>query len=288
MTVLFISFLLVARDYAHVIVQSVSGNNLFSVEGLRALCDLDENKLRKSEHFPELCEQDSWGSCCRSWSVANYVALLRNLSSCHDIKKSDVSAVLELVASCANFYHHMKLSHDCTTDPALCRGVPRQCFEYDAIYNILHYLTDMDFFNPKSSDFNVPRLKYTAVFLPTAQSSEALSYYKDLKNTKLCNDVVEVVGMELGLKYKLFVECLLHDTVYVCMAGLIIFLFLWMYSSSFFVTFMTISGVVFSVGTAYFMYTVVYQITFFPFINLLTIVIIIGKIFKSHIFFFLT
>lgn len=256
------------------IVQSVSGGNLFSVKGLRAICDLDENKLRKSKHFSRLCEQDSWGSCCRSWSISNYVALLRNLSSCHEIKKPDVAAVLQLLASCAQFYHHMKLSHDCTTDPALCRGVPKQCFQYDAVYNILHYLTDIHFFNPKS-----PKLEYTAVFLPTAQSSAALNYYKDLENTKLCNDFAEVVGMELGLKYKLFVDCLLHDTVYVGMAALLVFIFLWMYTSSFFVTFMTFCGVAFSVGTAYFMYTVVYQIKFFPFINLLTIVIIIGKTF---------
>ncbi|KFM82675.1 Protein dispatched-like protein, partial [Stegodyphus mimosarum] len=264
------------RNYAHVIIQSVSGSNLFTVEGLKSICEIDENKLRKSKFFPELCEHTQWNTCCRSWSISNYVALLQNLSSCHDIKQSDVTAVFQLLLTCAPYYHGMKLSHDCTMDPALCRGVPRPCFEYDAVYNILHYLTDVNFLNPNSPSFNVPKLTYTAVFLPTAQSSAALSYYKDLENIKLCNNVVEVVGMELGLKYKLFVDCLLHDTLYVAMAGILIFVLLWMYSSSFFVTFMTICSVAFSVGMAYFMYTVIYQIEFFPFINLLTIIIIIG------------
>lgn len=97
---------------------------------------------------------------------------------------------------------------------------------------------------------------------------------------QLYNGVAEVAGMDLGLKYKLFEECLQHDTVYVGLAGVLIFLFLWMYSASFFVTFMTFCAVVFSVGIAYFMYTIVYQITFFPFINVLTFVIIIGKNFS--------
>ncbi|XP_054720432.1 protein dispatched homolog 1-like [Uloborus diversus] len=267
-----------SRDYAHVIIQSVSGDNLFTVEGLRGVCDIDENKLRKSKQFPALCEQEqtTWRTCCKSWSISNYVILLRNLSSCHEIKESDVTAVLDLLKLCAQFYHDMKLTHDCSVDPVLCRDIPKQCIEYDAVYNILHFLTDVNFFNTKSPNLNVPKLTYTTVFLPTAQSSEALSYYRDLENMKLCNDVVEVVGMELGLKYKLFSDCLLHDTIYIGMAGVLIFLFLWMYSSSFFVTFMTVCSVVFSVGTAYFMYSTVYQITFFPFMNLLTIVIIIG------------
>ncbi|GIX95119.1 protein dispatched homolog 1 [Caerostris darwini] len=262
------------RGYAHVVLQSPNGNNLFTVKGLKAICDIDELKLRASEQFPELCEQTTWGSCCRSWSISNYVALLRNLSSCHDIKQADVDAVSQLLVSCAPYYHGMKLSHDCAMDPALCRGVPRYCIEYDAVYNILHYLTDIHFLDPSS--VLVPNLTYTTIFLPTAQSSAALDYYKDLDSMDLYNDEVEVSGMEMGLKYKLFVDCLLHDTVYVAMAGVLIFLFLWMYSSSFFVTLMTICGVVFSVGMAYFMYTIIYQITFFPFINLLTIVIIIG------------
>ncbi|GFU20331.1 protein dispatched homolog 1 [Nephila pilipes] len=262
------------RLYSHVVIQSPSGSNLFTVEGLKAVCDIDENKLRKSEYFDDLCEQTEWGTCCRSWSIPNYVALLRNLSSCHDIKQPDVDAISQLLVSCAQYYHGMKLSHDCAMDPALCRGVPRPCIEYDAVYNILHFLADIHFLDPKFP--LVPNLTYTTVFLPTAQSLSALEYYKDLDNMQLYNEVVEVTGMEMGLKYKLFVDCLLHDTVYVAMAGVLVFLFLWMYSSSFFVTIMTFCGVSFSIGMAYFMYTLIYRIHFFPFINLLTIVIIIG------------
>ncbi|XP_015919103.2 protein dispatched homolog 1 isoform X1 [Parasteatoda tepidariorum] len=263
-----------SRDYAHVIMQSSSGKNLLTVEGLKSICDVDENKLRKSDYFSELCEQSPVGSCCRSWSISNYVALLRNLSTCHAIGQSDVNAVLELLVSCASYYHNMKLSHDCAMDPALCRGVPRHCIEYDAVYNILHYLTDINFLNPKHPP--TPQLTYTAVFLPIAQSSAALNYYEDLESEDLCSNDVVVAGMEFGLKYRLFTVTLQNDAVYVVLAGMLIFFFLWIYSSSFFVTFMTLCGVVFSMATAYFMYSLVYQIKFFPFINLLTVIIIIG------------
>lgn len=265
-----------SRDYAHVIIQSTTGKNLFTLKGLKSVCQIDDKRLRKSPNFPKLCEQTSRRSCCKSWSIPNYVALLCNRSSCLDITQQDVTYVLKLLASCSAFYHDMKLSHDCATDPALCHGIPKQCTEYDAVYNMLHYLVDVDFLNPKTPHYNTPRLIYTSIFLPVARSSQALDYYRDLEQMKLSDGIVEVVGMELGLKFHLFDICLIHDTVYVGLAGGLIFVLLWMYSSSFFVTFMTIMTVAFSLATAYFMYTVVYQIKFFPFMNLLTIVIIIG------------
>lgn len=110
-------------------------------------------------------------------------------------------------------------------------------------------------------------------------------YFEELESMSLHNDIAEVAGMDIGLKYKLFQESLQHDTIYVGLAGVLIFMFIWMYSASLFVTFMTFCAVIFSVGMAYFMYTIVYQIKFFPFINILTFVIIIGKIFHCLIFF---
>ena len=45
--------------------------------------------------FRDVCVKKTHsGDCCRSWSLPNYVALLSNRSSCHNITQADVSKVI--------------------------------------------------------------------------------------------------------------------------------------------------------------------------------------------------
>ncbi|KAH7948639.1 hypothetical protein HPB51_028432 [Rhipicephalus microplus] len=82
--------------------------------------------------------------------------------------------------------------------------------------------------------------------------------------------------MEMGLKHALFDEYLLHDTVYVALAGVTVLAAMWAYTQCFLVTAFTCMAVDFSLGTAYFLYTTVFRISFFPFMNVLTLTIAIG------------
>lgn len=270
--------LFAGRAYAHIIFQSSSGKNLFTLSALSSLCRIGEIQLKDSSHYESLCEYNvRRNRCCRSWSLPNYVALLSGRPSCHAITKDDIASVLELLQSCAKYYHGLKLSHDCTTDPALCHGVPLQCTKYNAVYNVLHYLTDASFLNPDEGYVNSTFLTYTSIFLPIAQSTATMDYYKDLSKNKIEDGDVRVGGMQMGLKHALFEEYLIHDTFYVGLAGCIIFIFIWMYTASFFVTLMTVLAIAFSLAISYFMYVTVFSIPFFPFMNLLTVIIAIGK-----------
>ncbi|XP_064490316.1 protein dispatched homolog 1-like isoform X2 [Ornithodoros turicata] len=290
------------RNYGHVVVGRRSSTNkrgLLSWDALNSICHLDHDRLRAPGSLRVICERDRLGNCCKSWSIPNYIALLHNRSSCLDITPQDVAEVMERLKICAPYYHSMKLSHDCSADALLCRGVPQECTEYNAIYNILHYLADADFLAPSSSrppseqdDDGAPSannsrdlptsdsssvLAYTSIFLPVAQSTAAMDYFKELEEgPRLYDDVTEVVAMELGLKHALFDEYLVHDTVYVGMAGIAVFLVMWMYTQSFLVTLVTCLAVLFSLGTAYFLYTIVFRVPFFPFMNILTLTIAIG------------
>ncbi|KAH7964102.1 hypothetical protein HPB51_027659 [Rhipicephalus microplus] len=237
-----------------------------------------------------ICERVSPHRCCTSRSIPHFIALLHNLSSCMDITATDVQKVFKRLEACAPHYHSMKLSHDCASGARLCRGVPAECIEYNAVYTILHYLADVDFLAPRQNDSSSaqsgqgrllwePHLSYTSVFLPLGQSTMAMAYFKDLEDfcckTSL-SFVVQVVGMELGLKHALFDEYLLHDTVYVALAGVTVLAAMWAYTQSFLVTAVTCMAVVFSLGTAYFLYTTVFRISFFPFMNVLTLTIAIA------------
>lgn len=277
-----------ARNHGHVVLgarqgDAASGRGLFTPEALLSICVIDRDALRSPGSFEVICErQSNKGPCCNSWSIPNYVALLHNRSSCLHITPDDVDEVLQRLQSCAPHYHSMKLSHDCTSDALLCRGLPQECTEHNAVYNMLHYLADAHFLGPKKTaaveeNALVPMLSYTNVFLPIAQSTAAMTYFKDLeRNGRLSDDIVEVVAMELGLKHALFDEYLVHDTVYVALAGVAVLAVMWAYTQSFLVTLVTCLAVVFSLGTAYFLYTTVFRVPFFPFMNILTLTIAIG------------
>jgi protein dispatched 1 len=62
-----------------------------------------------------------------------------------------------LLLECFQYYHNLKLGNDCTQSKS-CR-VPTHCAQNNAVYNILHYLTDIDFIKPNVSE------KYIYVFL---------------------------------------------------------------------------------------------------------------------------
>ncbi|KAM7300142.1 protein dispatched homolog 1 isoform X1 [Ixodes scapularis] len=294
-----------ARNHGHVVFGARHGNRpvddpggareagLFSWEALQSVCRLDAEALRAPPSFQSLCEREQQrgaSPCCASWSIPNYVALLHNRSSCLLITPADVTEVFQRLESCAPHYHSMKLSHDCTTDALLCRGVPQECTEYNAVYNILHFLADADFLGPRATTRGdddgklngtfLQRggvLSYTNVFLPIAQSVTAMPYFKELESDgALYDNVTEVVAMELGLKHALFDEYLVHDTLYVALAGAAVLAVMWAYTQSFLVTLVTCLAVLFSLGTAYFLYTTVYRVPFFPFMNILTLTIAIG------------
>jgi hypothetical protein len=60
-------------------------------------------------------------------------------------QESDVKSTLALLEKCAPFYHSGELTGDCLTYPRPCVRVPPECITHNAIYTILHFLTDDQF-----------------------------------------------------------------------------------------------------------------------------------------------
>lgn len=273
--------------YARVVFSAVDGGNLMTAAALRSMCSIDDGILRKGQHFGELCERTPRGArnCCPSWSVGNYVALLNN-RTCDTLRDEDVNATLHLLETCVPYYNQLRLRDSCVVEgewePSLCPGVPLACVRHNAVYNILYYLADVKFLNTfedasnRVADSEPNKLHLALVFLPIAQSSAALPFFKSLEGLKLGDGVTEVVAMQMGLKYLLFDEYLVTDTAYLGVAAGVILLLMWMYTASLLITVFTVVAIVFSLIIAYCIYSLVFDIRFFPFMNLLTCVIVIG------------
>lgn len=85
-------FLFVDRDYAHVVLRSIDGSDLFNLDSLLILCRI-EQELIQTQYYTDLCVRKAGQEkCCRPWSLANYVALIQNRTSCLalTVRKSDL------------------------------------------------------------------------------------------------------------------------------------------------------------------------------------------------------
>uniref|UniRef100_A0A336L3V2 CSON002639 protein n=1 Tax=Culicoides sonorensis TaxID=179676 RepID=A0A336L3V2_CULSO len=261
------------NEYAHFVITSVNHekhSSLFDITNLLAICDL-EQKLSSIDGYRDICQRPmSSKQCCRPWSLPNYIALLTNKEDCFQINNTDIQFVKQLLIECYPYFDSLKLSNDCTESKC---HVPENCSQHNAVFNIIQFMTDVEFINVNESTVF---LKETMLFLPIARSSKALSYYHNLDKTVLSNERVKVVAMDLGLKNVLFDECLLTDGWLIALGGCFVIICMWFYTSSLFVTIMTIVAIIFSLGISYFLYTIIFNINFFPFMNLMAVIVIIG------------
>lgn len=115
------------------------------------------------------------------------------------------------------------------------------------------------------------------LFLPLAKSIAALPYYEELGGAALRFDKVAVVAMDFGLKNTMFDKCLVKEAWLMSLGGLFVILCIWLYTKSLFITLMAITAIVFSLAIAYFTYTLVFEFVFFPFMNILAVIVIVGK-----------
>ncbi|EFX72150.1 hypothetical protein DAPPUDRAFT_10357, partial [Daphnia pulex] len=285
-------------EYAHVIFAAAgqspaaaTNRSLWNVESIQSMCRLDE-LMRSSPLFPPICQQPAHQhheqqqqqqqqQCCPSWTLGHYVALMRNRSSCDDLDADDVTAAFNILESCSRHYHGLQLSPNC--DAIVQEGISQsstRCTRFNAVYHIFHYLTDAEFLVGGQ-----PHLRYAAVFLPTARSTALLPFFHWLSNSAgrdavgvwpLADNWTQVVAMDFGLKEALFNEYVIRDVLYLSVGAVLVCTCMWWYTASLFLTLMAIVSVVLSLAVAYFVYTFVFELDFFPFMNLLAAVIVVG------------
>ncbi|XP_022101307.1 protein dispatched homolog 1-like [Acanthaster planci] len=267
-----------SREYARIVFEPVHSSNLFTLRGLQSMCQLEKGSVRQHLQFMRSCYTNRAGDCCRSWSLGNYVALLSNRSSCAEITADDVAATRELLQKCAHFYRSRSLRPDCweARDWRPCpSNIHRDCIRQDAVYSVLHYLADVEFLSVEKP--NNVHVRNAMVILPVHAGNDLRPIYEDNFRDKDVEDSeVRVSGLFFNLKYDLFEEYLTAEALYPCLGVVIIILLMWMYIGSLFITVMTVLSMAMSLILAYFFYRVIFGIPFFPFMNLTTVILLVG------------
>ncbi|GFO13195.1 protein dispatched homolog 1 [Plakobranchus ocellatus] len=288
------------KRFSRLIVTSARHRSLFNQEDLRAMCHLETIYLRSWPGYRNIClKYERYPQCCPAISLAYYVALLAGRDSCKDITPQDVTSVHAILSECAPFYHNSSLGQLCGNTgedkfnrhqrpPRACRVIPEKCSKHNAVYNILHYLSDSNFMHPDTSSYTPSHghavslvrsesfLKYSAIFLPVYAGEQAMDLFEHIDRLPRSFQGLTIVGAHFGVKYVLFEKYLVADLFWVGIGGAVIFLSMWVYTSSLFITIMAFLSIFWAIVVGYFLYTFVFKIEFFPYMNLVTLIVMIG------------
>lgn len=84
--------------------------------------------------------------------------------------------------------------------------------------------------------------------------------------------------MDLGMDDALFDKLLVHDSRYIYLGGVFIMICIWFYTHSLLMTIFTLLAIVYSLSIAVFVYKLVLQMDFFPFMNVLAVLVNVGRL----------
>lgn len=272
-------------DYIKVVYQEHDKEDLFTLWNIQSMCTLEEQYITSNSLYKSHCVKVMKGSsdCCHTWSLGNYIAMLTNKPSCSNITEADVIHVKNLVETCVGFYQNFSLSDNCDETHSkfgdsdkTCKNITKQCKKYNGIYNIMHFIADNSF---QRTD---KKLTYTISFLPLAFPStdkklkDILNLYLNIESNMEPVGKVKIIAADFGIKKDLFHHYLAKDSLWISVSAVLIFLIVWIFTGSIFITIMTFVTMFFSLELAYFAYEFVFKIKFFPYMNLVTVLLVIA------------
>lgn len=255
-----------------------------SYDVLTKLCQAEEKLWRSSWNIQLIkrnnCAVHSQGSCCQPWHLGSIAASLFNKQHCSDLNATDFENFKRILSYCSS---HKKFILNCWESDAwdsCSKGrIPLNCSSQD-FYFLYNFILPKNFNNLSfSNEHGSPT--YTLMMLPVAKQSfenddvADPQMIKNLQKEFYKIDGLRLVAMDLGLRDMMFMDYLLMDTVYGALAIIFVLLSMWFYTGSLAFTSASVVGILMSMGVAYFIYRIIF-INFFPFMNLLTFVLMVG------------
>ena len=250
--------------------------NLFEADKLKAICSMDTDIVRNNPSFLSNCQRYIT-ECYSSSSLGNYVALLNNRQTCQNITEDDVQNVKILLQNCSSHFVKQTLTAECSlmneTFSSNCKSVPPQCIKHSAVYIIFQYLVDNEFVTSNNAF-----LKYT---LSIPQVYRAYDFYDEmygnLKGNTYEKNGVKLAAFRFGnFKYDKFGKELIAEVIFPALAMIVVFAIMWFFLGSFILTFCALFCVIYACGLSYFLYNIAFGMDFFPFLNVLTLVFLVG------------
>eukprot|EP00794_Sanderia_malayensis_P009074 gene9074-10042_t len=258
------------------IYKSINGDDLMSAERLKQVCKMEKSIVRDEPRFDEECVRDSpSNSCCPSLSLGHYVAVYNKKASCFNITQNDVNNLRKLMQKYKGMYDKGNLTRGC--EPHFQSPVAIDCKDRSMVNYIFMFMVDKEFIKESQK---LGKLTYTVAFSSIIPSK---TFLKDMYMNKFRNKVLpEEAGIVLAaydfenMKTTAYDTQLINDVWYIMLAVFLILCLMWAYSGSLFISVMGFSSVGFAIILSYWIYTVIFGLSFFPFLNIMTAIFVVG------------
>ncbi|GMH80958.1 hypothetical protein TL16_g08767 [Triparma laevis f. inornata] len=276
------------------------GTDLLTLAPLKAACELDETIRARAFFNPNYCTSKmeidrtdpsnpviSGRYCCKSRTIPNYVAMHANKTSCSEIVEEDVENFRNYLDLCADSYHVSDKLFACDTANAeeldYCKengdaSVPSECWDKNMAYDVFNALADWKYRQPGNQTLDtmkigIPLQSYNDVFL--------MGLHEDVLFPKHMTEInpgvdATLIAYDMGIKFDVFNKQLLTDGILAVFAFFMVFVLIRVHTGSMFITILAYIEIMSALGVAYFLYMVVLNLPFFPFLNLVGIFIVIG------------
>lgn len=254
------------RGSVKLVFEARDGGNLWTLERMKGICEMQDKLI-----LPSLPQHPG----CSLASLPLYLAAYFG-KSCYSLTQEDLDKAAGLLQTCAPY----ACLNGCPAPPPKCRRFS------GAFLSLLYFMLDKDFIQNTTSNTTVtpwkPILKYTMVFYSEDVYLRIISieeyFRKTFEKGELQNDHVKITGFyrDLNDKVDLFNSYMREDLKFFIVAAVLVLFTLTVYLGSFTLNIATVVNLVMSLGVAYFFYTVVCRIKFFPFMNVLAGIILIA------------
>uniref|UniRef100_A0A914YH87 Uncharacterized protein n=1 Tax=Panagrolaimus superbus TaxID=310955 RepID=A0A914YH87_9BILA len=241
-----------------------SFEKLFELSTLKNLCKLDDII---DQVIKETDDRDFVSPAPFSFNLPNYVMCANGsyIKTCQDLDQKTADAFKDIVVTCLNPKTEAEILNCETNFATQIRDYILQ------IPNPSHQI-------PQGPVFVGAILKLYSNLAIGASPESSNKFFTTLLDRLSNNlgDKIKLKGLFVGSKNAFFEEALYADIILGGGSLAMVSLGILLYSKSFAFTFIVLSGMAFAVGTSFFVYTAIFRITFFPFINFLVIVIAIA------------
>ncbi len=238
----------------------LADRDMFSSEAMVWMCQIENDLVTNSNQLQSRCPSHSLGA---------YVADMQQ-TTCATLTANDTEKALKVLKRCSEYYHDGTLSAQCWETG--CPSVPSECTHKTSVYSILHYIADSEFLDKKT---NAENIIYANIVVRLISFDLQRNFYKD-KLKSFSSDTIELVGIDDRLKFDIFAVAVIWDMLYLILAlGLVTLLALF-YLRSFVLVVALYADILFSCVFAYFIYHIVLRFTFFPFMNIMTSLVILS------------
>ncbi|ELT92141.1 hypothetical protein CAPTEDRAFT_215001 [Capitella teleta] len=237
--------------HAALTVDSVpGGSDLLQLDNFKSLCEARERigKLWSYEPCPESV-----------FTIADLIGTIFR-KSCHNVSNEDIIEAKRLMGVCMN-----------ATAPS------SECVPLELAWTFV----DRDY-KAGLLRGEEPELTRTRILVATRYATEdgaSISFYHSISDIKRISRAVEITGMQAssrGVDDEIFRGYLISDLMFFGVAMLTIVVIMLLYTRSMSLVLATFLGILFSFIMAYFVYHYILQMRFFPFLNILALLVLIA------------